>query len=37
MAGKLRDARGAGRKNEKKIKSTLGKLISFVNDKTGGK
>src|SRR5882757_6905816 len=38
MADKLRD--GAGEqvaKNEKKIKSTLGKLISFVNDKTGGK
>jgi len=38
MADKLRD--GAGEqvaKNEKQIKSTLGKLISFVNAKTGGK
>ncbi|MDT7566267.1 MAG: hypothetical protein QOG76_4891, partial [Pseudonocardiales bacterium] len=38
IAGKLRD--GAGEQvaqHEKQIKSTLGKVVSFVNDKTGGK
>jgi MT0933-like antitoxin protein len=38
IAGKLRD--GAGEQvaqHEQQIKSTLGKVVSFVNDKTGGK